>query len=171
MDLPLPFEASFVAPASFDDLVERHHRMVYRTAWRLLGSAADAEDVSQDVFLKLHKRLGEFVAEENPQAWLYRVTVNLCFDQLRRRRPQLEVENLPLAAAGAGPDEVASARQQLDRLTLLLPKLAPGERAALVLREIEGLSTREAAQVLEVSEETVRTSIHRAKEKLRQWMS
>ncbi len=171
MDLLLPYEAGLDSPLRFDDLVARYERMVFRTAWRLLASAADAEDVSQEVFLKLHQRLGDFAAQENPQHWLYRVTVNQCLDHLRRRRPQVAVESLPLAATESGPDAQAETRQQLDRLAGLLLRLAPGERAALVLRDLEGLSTREAAQVLEVSEETVRTSIHRAKEKLRQWMS
>ncbi len=173
LDLTLSFESGMAASAapSFEDLVERHKRLVFRTAWRMMGSQADAEDIAQEVFLKLHARLGEFEKQEQPGAWLYRVTVNQCLDQIRRRRPEKDVEEIHLASQKRGPEEWLILEDRLARLARWIPRLAPGERAALVLRDLEGLSTREVGEILGVSEETVRTSIHRAKEKLRQWMS
>jgi RNA polymerase sigma-70 factor (ECF subfamily) len=154
---------------SLDDWIERHQKMVFRTAWRMLGSAADAEDVTQDVFLKAHARMGDLSGQENPAAWLYRVTVNQCLDLIRRRRPVEEWVEVP--ATEASPEKRAERQEALDRLARLLLRLPPQERAALILRDLEGLTSREAGQILGVSEETVRTAIFRAKEKLRQWMT
>lgn len=161
----VPLEAS--APLSFDDLVARHQAMVFRTAWRMLGSPADAEDVAQLVLLKLHGYRGEPSA-----AWIYRVTVNLCRDQIRKRRPQAEEGVLELLVAGTQtPEEQFEQAERRFRLALWIARLPERERACLVLRDLEGLNSREVAAILECSEETVRSAIHRAKEKLKQWMS
>jgi RNA polymerase sigma-70 factor, ECF subfamily len=170
-DAILSFEAGLALDGTprFDDLVARFQAMVYRTAWRMLGDAAEAEDVSQEVFLKLHARLGEFEAAENLSGWLYRVTVNQSLDRIRRRRPVEDAD--VLISAEASPESAAIRRQQLDRLARLLQRLSPQERAAIVLRDLEGVHSREVAAILNVSEETVRSAIFRAKEKLRQWMN
>ncbi|MDX2268675.1 MAG: sigma-70 family RNA polymerase sigma factor [Bryobacter sp.] len=171
MDLSLELNLPLAAAAPFEDYIARYQQLVYRTAWRMLGAIGDAEDACQEVFLKLHSRLGDFEKAPNPSAWLYRVTVNHCLDVLRKRRPQAEGGNFEVLAAGDNPEQEAALEQQKQRLARLLLRLPVGERSALVLRDLEGLSTREVAAILEVSEETVRTAIHRAKEKLRQWMS
>ncbi len=170
-DAILSFEAGIALSgrSHFDDLVAKYQNMVYRTAWRMLGDAAEAEDVSQEVFLKLHGRLGEFEAASNPSGWLYRVTVNQALDRIRRRRP-VETPEL-LISETASPETSAMRRQELDRLARLLQRLSPQERAALVLRDLEGVNSREVAAILSVTEETVRSAIFRAKEKLRQWMN
>lgn len=170
-DLTLTLESTMViaGKSSFDDLIAQYQTMVYRTAWRMLGNATDAEDVSQEVFLKLHSRLAEFQQQPNPSGWLYRVTVNQSLDRIRRRRPQTEPEDL--VSPAISPEASAIRQEQLDRLARLLQRLSPQERAALVLRDLEGLSGRQVAEILQVSEETVRTAIFRAKEKLRQWMN
>jgi RNA polymerase sigma-70 factor (ECF subfamily) len=171
MDLPLELEYPLTATIPFDDYVAQYQRLVYRTAWRMLGSSADAEDASQEVFLKLHARLSEFEKNANQSAWLYRVTVNHCLDVIRKRKPHVDATAFEILPAGDSPEHSAHWEQQKQRLARLLQRLPEGERSALVLRDLEGLSTREVAAILEISEETVRTAIHRAKEKLRQWMS
>jgi RNA polymerase sigma-70 factor (ECF subfamily) len=158
-----------VGQSNFDDLIAKYQTMVYRTAWRMLGDAAEAEDISQEVFLKLHSRLSEFEQQPNPSGWLYRVTVNQALDRIRRRRPTEEPEHL--VSQAESPESSAIKQQQLDKLARLLQRLSPQERAALVLRDLEGLSGREVAEILNVTEETVRSAIFRAKEKLRQWMN
>lgn len=160
---------ALVGKSNFDDLIAKYQTMVYRTAWRMLGDSAEAEDISQEVFLKLHSRLAEFEQQTNPSGWLYRVTVNQSLDRIRRRKPQSEPEDL--ASNAISPEASAIRQQQLDRLARLLQRLAPQERAALILRDLEGLNSREVGEIMNVSEETVRSAIFRAKEKLRQWMS
>lgn len=170
-EITLTLESGFalVGKSHFDDLIAKYQTMVYRTAWRMLGDSAEAEDISQEVFLKLHSRLAEFEQQPNPSGWLYRVTVNQSLDRIRRRKPQSEPEDL--VSNAISPEASAIRQQQLDRLASLLQRLSPQERAALVLRDLEGLNGREVGEILNVSEETVRSAIFRAKEKLRQWMS
>jgi RNA polymerase sigma-70 factor, ECF subfamily len=169
LDFAAPFELTLDAstPLRLDDWVERHKLMVFRTAWRMLGSAADAEDIAQEVFLRVHSQSGEVTA-----AWIYRVTVNLCLDHIRKRKPQADSTELSqLAAPQSNPEQVLDNQAKQAQLARLIARLPERERACLVLRDLEGMNSREVAAILDCTEETVRTSIHRAKGKLRQWMS
>ena len=152
--------------AAFDQLMLRYQRQVVSTALRLLGNIDDAKDVAQEVFLRLYKNRHQ-VEQLEPGAWLYRVTVNACFD-LRRKRVEM-----PLAD-GVEPEPskpVAEEAMDLDRrrevMKRALRRLPDRERAAVVLREVEGLSTAEVAAALGVNEVTVRSQISTAKSKLR----
>jgi RNA polymerase sigma-70 factor (ECF subfamily) len=134
---------------SFETLLLAQERKVLRTAWRILGSLEDAQDVAQEVFLKLHRhwrRLDPVTLE----GWLYRTTVNT--------EP----------AMPPGEDLERDERRRL--VAEGLKALPERERAALVLREIEGLSTAETAAVLGVAEVTVRSQISMAKARLKRWL-
>jgi len=157
--------------AAFDQLMRRHERMVLVTALRLLGSLHDAQDASQEVFLKLYRNLAKVEASGNLPGWLYRVTVNACHD-LRRRRPA----SVPMQEAGELPsraDDPAeqSAREERRRvLELSLRMLPEKERAALVLRDLEGLTTGEVARALGSSEATVRSQVSKARVKVKEFV-
>ena len=153
--------------ALFERLVRMHERMVLGVAYRLLGRMEDAQDAAQEVFLKLlqkHKQI-----DGDPKPWLYRVTVNVCNDWYRKR------------IVVAEPDERA-ADPSADALTLItleerkrllvegLQTLGERERAAVVLRDIEGLSTSEVAKILGVEEVTVRSQICIARVKLAKYV-
>jgi RNA polymerase sigma-70 factor, ECF subfamily len=171
LTLPLEFATAGTNVDVFRQHMERYQRLVFRTAWRMLGRREEAEDVAQEVFLKLHQQLGRLPEGVELASWLYRVTVNQCLDQVRRRRRLASEEVLAGVASGERtPEERAENSEQVARLARWIPRLPEGERAALVLRELEGLPTKEVGAILGVSEETVRTSVHRAKEKLRLWM-
>jgi len=160
----LTLEAS--TPVQLDDLIERHKAMVFRTAWRILGEKSDAEDVTQEVFLRLYK-----TKEEPTAPWIYRIKVNLCLDQIRKRKPQAGESTLEaLATPQRNPEQQLDLEQKRQRLARLIARLPERERACIVLRDLEGLNSREVAEILDCTEATVRTSIHRAKEKLKQWM-
>jgi RNA polymerase sigma-70 factor (ECF subfamily) len=162
---------------AFEELVGRHERCVYGTAWRLLGHLEDARDAAQEVFLRLYRSLARIDPGRPLQPWLYRVTVNVCRDLGRERRRRsrwspssveelrgergLEPED-PLA----GPERRAEAAQETRRMLELLEELPDKERTALVLRDLEGLSTAEVAECLGSSPVTVRTQISRARLKL-----
>src|SRR5580700_10784337 len=139
-----------------------HERMVVSTAYRLLGRMDDARDAAQEVFLRLFKHLDRI--QGDPKPWLYRVTVNVCNDHLRRR-----VLVMPPDERQADPSPDVSRTLELhDRKRLLMEGLATlstRERAALVLRDIEGLSTREVATILDIEEVTVRSQISVARVK------
>jgi len=154
--------------AAFEDLLRANEKRVLRTAWRLLGSLEDAKDASQEVFLKLHKHF-ERLEPATVDAWIYRTTVNVCMDQHRRRRPEGDLEFDPPAPAtqqtGMEEDE---RKRRLERAIRRLPEK---ERAALVLREIEGLETAKVAEILGVTDATVRSQVASAKTKLKEWLA
>ncbi|MBS1828414.1 MAG: RNA polymerase sigma factor [Acidobacteria bacterium] len=154
--------------SAFDEVVRRRETQVLRTAYRILGNWADAEDVAQEVFVRLHRHGLDFAAEAALGSWLYRVTVNLCFDRTRRAKP---AEPLTEHRDGSVNAEASVLREeQKQRLMTALARLPEKERAAVVLREIEGLETAEVAEILGSSEVTVRSQISRALDRLRGWM-
>jgi RNA polymerase sigma-70 factor, ECF subfamily len=155
------------AEQAFEDLVEAHRALVLRTAYRLLGRLEDAQDAAQEVFLRLFRQFRKI--EGDPKAWLYRVTINVCRDHYRRRKHVVE---LPANFRDSALDpEGALALDQRKRLLMEgLQTLPERERAAVVLRDIEGLSTAQAAAILGVEEATVRSQISSARVKLARYV-
>ena len=154
--------------AAFELLMRQYERLVLVTALRLLGSMADAQDVSQEVFLKLYRNLGKVQSASGVTAWLYRVTVNACHDVRRKRRPEDPVEYAgQLAAGGADPQQAATEDERRRVLEMSLKMLSEKERTALVLRDLEGLSTEEVARILGSSEATVRSQVSKARVKVK----
>ncbi|MEO8129998.1 MAG: RNA polymerase sigma factor [Bryobacteraceae bacterium] len=162
-------DLSRVRNDSFDQVVAEWQVRILRTAYRITGNWADAEDVAQEAFVRLHRHGLGFPNEAALNGWLYRVTVNLCLDHRRARRP---AEELPEVRSLADSAEAAAIReQQKQRLLAALTRLAPKERAAIVLREMEGLSTAEVAEVLGSTEGNVRSQISKAMGRLREIMN
>jgi RNA polymerase sigma-70 factor (ECF subfamily) len=156
------------ATDDFERLMRRYEQLVFVTALRLTGSVEDARDISQEVFLKLYRNLGRVEVSRAISSWLYRVTVNACHDLRRRHRPEQPVEDAgSLAAGGADPQQALSEAERRRVLELSLRMLPEKERAALVLRDLEGLSTGEVARVLGSSEATVRSQISKARIKVK----
>src|SRR5580692_8341702 len=156
---------------AFDLLMRQHERLVLATALRLTGNLEDAQDISQEVFLRLYKNLGKVQAANALPAWLYRVTVNACHD-LRRRKPASEPESSAgdLVAGGMDPQTSLTQAERRRVLEMSLRILPEKERAALVLRDLEGLSTEEVARALGSSEATVRSQISKARVKMRDYV-
>jgi RNA polymerase sigma-70 factor (ECF subfamily) len=156
-----------IALAFFDRLVRLHERMVLGVAYRLLGRMEDAQDAAQEVFLKLFQKSGQI--EGDPKPWLYRVTVNVCNDRYRKRIVVAEPNE---QAADPSADALAAITLE-ERKRLLkegLETLGERERTAIVLRDIEGLSTKEVAKILGVEEVTVRSQISVARVKLAKYV-
>jgi RNA polymerase sigma-70 factor (ECF subfamily) len=147
---------------AFEQLLKRHERMVLLTAFRLLGRWEDAEDAAQEVFVRLHKYVHRFDEAREFAPWLYRVTVNVCRD-LARKRVRHEELDAGRADPGRGPENLAGSAEQRRILEAALAGLSERQRAALVLRDLEGLTTREVAQVLKTSEATVRSHLSAAR--------
>jgi RNA polymerase sigma-70 factor (ECF subfamily) len=157
--------------AAFEMLMRRHERLVLATALRLLGCMEDAQDASQEVFLRLYRNLGKVTATENLPGWLYRVTVNICHD-FRRRHPEvaLSTEDFDFASPDADPQQAATEGERRRVLEMSLRLLSEKERAALVLRDLEGLPTEEVAAILGTSQATVRSQIFKARIKMRDFV-
>lgn len=152
---------------AFASLVRRHQRMIYALAYRMTGSAADAEDVTQETFIRAHAQLGTFRAQARFSSWLYRIAVNHCLNWRQRagRREQLHHSWQALRAEPASRDHTHTQKVQAALL-----KLKPKQRAAIVLTIYDGLSHAEAARALGCSETTVSWRLFAARAKLRRWL-
>ena len=160
---------------AFEHLMRLFDSRVFRVSRRLLANDQDAQDAVQEVFLRVHRHLGRFNESANFGNWLYRITVNVCRDLHRKRGARaVPLEHLSITArepAVPEPDPLGQTlrAEELRFLTAALRRLPDKERAALVLRDLEGLSTKDVASVLRSSETTVRSQISSARGKLKKW--
>lgn len=157
-------------PPTWDDVVRQHADRVYRLAFRLTGDAHDAEDLTQETFIRVFRSLSTFTPGTF-EGWLHRITTNLFLDMVRRRG-RLRMEGLPedtdrLPGGGPDPEQVFSDTRLDPDLQSALDALAPEFRAAVVLCDVEGLSYEEIAATLGVKLGTVRSRIHRGRQALR----
>jgi RNA polymerase sigma-70 factor (ECF subfamily) len=146
---------------AFETLVHRHQAAVYRVALRMLGSKADAQDATQETFVRAWRGLKRFRRESAVSTWLYRIVTRHCLDLIAARRPTeaLQIE----LAAGVDPADTAEQRERLRAVTRAIAGLPDEQRAALVLREFEGLSYDQVADVLNTSVPAIKGRIHRAR--------
>lgn len=158
---------------AFGDLVRIKRELVVRAAYQITGDMDDALDVAQGVFLKLWQGLESFDPRRRFDTWLYRITVNAAIDMLRSQGPKGFIQPMQPDAPdpAAGGEREAGAAVDLARLQRaflrLAAQLAPKQRAAFVLREIEGLPTAEVARVMGVAESTVRNHLLQARRLLK----
>jgi RNA polymerase sigma-70 factor (ECF subfamily) len=159
------------APPSWEDIVREHSARVYRLAYRLTGNPHDAEDLTQDVFVRVFRSLDRF-QPGTFEGWLHRITTNLFLDGARRRQ-KIRFDGLAdgsadrLASAWPTPSEQLADADLDHDVAAALAALSPEFRAAVVLCDIEGLSYEEIASVLDVKIGTVRSRIHRGRAQLR----
>jgi RNA polymerase sigma-70 factor, ECF subfamily len=176
-DVPLRHDvgveaAADVPPSKMDwaDVVAKYADVVYTMAYRLTGDDEEARDLAQDVLIRLHKGLAKY-REGNFEGWLYRTTVNAFRDRLRKRK-RLREDVLPEEPPGmktTGIVEEEVQRGELHRIVQRALVRLPAEyREAVVLRDLEGRSYDEIAQILGIPAGTVRSRIHRGREALRQ---
>ena len=162
---------------AFRELMERHQVTIFRTAFDMMGNRHDAEDVTQEVFLKVHRGLGRFRAESKMSTWLYRITINACHDHMSRRsfqttRPADHLERVnssaPLFHGGGDvtPDRSAESELIARHVEQALSMLSPRERSIFVLRHYHDLTMKEIAVVLRISEGTVKSMLFRALQRL-----
>jgi RNA polymerase sigma-70 factor (ECF subfamily) len=163
----MPWGRTDSRETEFERLLVAHERLVLRTALRMLARIEDAQDAAQEVFLRLHRHFGR-VEPATVEAWLYRTTVNVCYDALRRRRPEADFGFDP---PDPRPDALDDLEEAGKRRVVAegLKRLPPRERAAVVLCSIEGLGTAEAAKILGTSEGTVRSQLSMARGRLREY--
>jgi RNA polymerase sigma factor (sigma-70 family) len=160
------------APGTWEQIVTQHSPRVYRLAYRLTGNQHDAEDLTQETFIRVFRSLSSYTPGTF-EGWMHRITTNLFLDQVRRRRrirmdPLGDDAERVEAAPGEGSPERGFEHANLDRdVQRALDALSPEFRAAVVLCDIEGLSYEEIAVTLGIKLGTVRSRIHRARAQLR----
>ncbi|HVZ34707.1 MAG TPA: sigma-70 family RNA polymerase sigma factor [Polyangiaceae bacterium] len=156
---------------AYRQLVERHLRGIHAFAYRMLGSRAEAEEVSQESFLRLWQEAGRFVARAKPSTWLYRVAHNLAIDRLRRRRERPDLEGIEQVAGTEGPAQSHDRRQLAAAVERALAELPERQRAAIGLVHYQGLSNAEAAEVLGVGVRALESLLARARRQLREGLA
>jgi RNA polymerase sigma-70 factor (ECF subfamily) len=157
--------------AAFEQLVLRHQRYAFNLAYRVLGDYAEAEDVTQEAFVRVWRGLSGFQGQARFTTWLYRIVHNLCLNRLPRlRRELLQTEPLEevLATPDPSPADLFDLREQLTFLHAQLDRLPEKYRLVLTLRYLQHLSYAEVAAALDVPMGTVKTHIHRARQLLRE---
>ena len=165
-----PVEDGWTAP-SWDDVVREHSARVYRLAYRLSGNAQDAEDLTQDTFIRVFRSLASYTPGTF-EGWLHRITTNLFLDMVRRRQ-RIRFDALPddterLAGTAPSPEQVYTDTHLDPQVQAALAALSPEFRVAVVLCDIEGLTYEEIAATLGIKLGTVRSRIHRGRVQLRE---
>ena len=159
--------------AAWETIVRLHWRKVFNIAYKFVGKHDLAEDLTQDVFLKLYKSLDTFDRRANFQTWLISVSRNLCIDHYRSVRKERETMNrdinpadLSPVAPGRSADAMLEQRDRVELLRIALNKLAPTLRTAVLLRDIQELTYQEIADQLKLPEGTVKSRINRGRTEL-----
>lgn len=162
---------------AFDQLMVAHQQKVMGLSWRMLGNHEDARDAAQETFLRVYKHLNKFDPAQDFAAWLYRIAVNVCRDLARKRgrgnptsfEAEREAGTLAEPVSPHNTEHRAMHAQERDILLRALAQLTEKERAAIVLRDLEGLPTEEVARMLGSTPTTVRSQISTARVKIKQF--
>ena len=189
VDEPVSDELTLVQAAksgdvsAFEELVRRYDRNVFRIAQHITQNREDAEDVVQDAFLKAYSNLAQFQGQSKFYTWLVRIAVNEALMKLRRRRPERTVsldeevktdeDSVPREVAdwSPNPEQQYSQAELREILSKTIQGLPPGFRTVFVLRDVEGLSTEETADALDLSIPAVKSRLLRARLQLRERLS
>lgn len=165
--------------AAFEELVSRYETKVFNLAMRFTRNQEDAEEVLQDVFTTIYRKIDGFQGKSAFSSWLYRIIVNAAFMKLRKRKQNtaLSIEDLPEAVKqlcfegdpqyDARSDAGAMTRELRDVMQLAINKLPEQYRAVFVLRDVDGLSNQEVGEILDLSVPAVKSRLHRSRLMLR----
>jgi RNA polymerase sigma-70 factor (ECF subfamily) len=160
--------------AAFEAIFQRYERQIYSFTYRMMGDADDAYDLTQDCFIKAYRNLEKTNGDLNVSAWLHRIASNACLDVLRRRKrirwlpwDNEKHENLLPSHTMDDPELTAVTTEIQHDVQIILNKMTPRNRLALLLREFEGLSTEEIGEVMGMSRSAVKSVLFRAREEFR----
>ena len=157
---------------AFQTLVERHRGLVYRVAYQFSGNHHDADDIAQEVFIKVYRSLGRFRQDAQFTSWLYRIAMNACVDHSRRRNPAEPSDDGDQLLQGSStsdpdPEVRAYAGEIGEAVQAAVARLPPRQRLIFVMRHFEDLKLNEIARALGLAEGTVKRQLHAAVHRLR----
>jgi RNA polymerase sigma-70 factor (ECF subfamily) len=159
----------------FDELYEQHATRLFNLAWRMCGTRADAEDLLQEIFLLVYRKLPDFRGESAIGTWLYRLAMNRCLDHLKSRQTRAGLATSPLDddKMPGEPGRQSSGGQDIKRIDLerAIARLPEGARAAFLLHDVEGFQHQEIAAILGISEGTSKSQVHKARLRLRELLT
>ncbi|MBA2692443.1 MAG: sigma-70 family RNA polymerase sigma factor [Rubrobacter sp.] len=155
--------------AAFSELVARHEDVVYRVCYRVLGSREDAEDAAQEAFVRAYRKLDSFEGRSSFKTWMVRLSMNVSLNERSKRKGTLP--EAPMPAPAPDPERELLSSEAAARVHGALQKIQPNYRAAITLRDLEGLSYKEIGESLDIAEGTARVWAHRGRTKLREVLS
>lgn len=166
---------------AFAEMVDKYKNKVYVICFRMVGNKQEAEDLSQETFLRAYRYIEQYDMERKFSTWLFRIATNLSIDALRRRKPGVSLDaELPgtegLALEAILPDNQASPDEKMVQNELEtavqkeIQRLPEKYRTAIVLKYLEDLSLKEISEIMEIPVATVKTRIHRGREQLRKYL-
>jgi len=159
---------------AFEQIFRRYQKRVYNVAYRMTGNRETAEDMTQEVFLRLFQKIHKFKGKSSFSTWLYRLTVNLCLDHLRKRNahPTESLEDIDEKALiyEKTPEDDVILRERREAIQRIIGSLPGKMRAIIILREIEGLSYKEIAEAMSCSMGRVKSLLHEARMELKRRM-
>jgi len=162
--------------SAFESLMELHEGRIYAIALRMCGNREDAQDCAQEAMLRIYHALDRFKGQSSFATWVYRITMNSCLDELRKRKVRaaasldamLETGWSPAAGEGGLPEVQALRGEQRDIIRAAITSLPEDMRAVIVLRDIQGFSYEQIADMLDANIGTIKSRISRGREKLRE---
>ena len=159
----------------FDAIVENHSNFVYNVAYRVMGSPQEAEDVAQDAFLSAYRAYDRFRGQSHVTTWLYRITMNAALMRLRKTKKartltHTGIDEVEVVDWTKNPHKDALDSELGDKLREGIDLLEPDLRASLVLRDVQGLSNAEAAEVLDITVSALKSRLHRARMIVRRYL-
>ena len=156
--------------AAFEQLFHRHQDRIYSVASKMMNNQEDAMDLTQEIFLRAYQKIGKFNFSSAFSTWLYKLATNLCIDELRKRKRSANttpLEEAVLEADSDTPEEHAIERDRQRQVWDAINSLKEKERAIIILKDIEGLSYKEIAEVFKCSLGRVKSRLHEARQNLR----
>lgn len=156
--------------SAFAAIVDRYKRQIYSITYSMTRNHADADDLSQDTFIKAYENLRKFKLGTNFRSWLCRIATNSCIDYLRRKKRSSEdglddqAELLP--DQNPGPQENLESSELMENITAAVDSLPKDQRTVVIMREMQGFGLKEIAKIMKCSESTVRWRLHYARKKL-----
>lgn len=161
--------------AAFTEIINAYRKRILATVYRTIGRSDDVEDVGQEVFVRLYESLRQLRSPQVFEPWLYRLTVNACYDYFRRKRRQVEVpmadiseeQAIAIDAVLSGKHSVEESQRESARelLEAVLNRVSPEDRILLVLKEIQGLSLKELSAVYRVNTNALKVRLFRARKR------
>ena len=154
---------------AFSDLVRRHQRVVYRSCYRVLGNREDAKDASQEAFIRAYRKLNTFRGDSAFKTWMLRIAMNVSLNERSRRElPRADVDLAEAVPGLETPEAELTKSEAAAQIHEALRLVQSDHRAAVVLRDLEGLTYRETAESLGVAEGTAKSWVHRGRARLKE---
>ena len=163
---------------AFEELMQSHESRIYAIALRMMGNREDAQDCAQEAMVRIYRAMGSFKGQSALATWIYRITMNTCLDELRRRKARKVTSLDSLVDNGWSPTDTGDTPEEhglhvekQNSLNQAIQSLPDDMRAAIILRDVKGYSYDEIASILDANVGTIKSRISRGREKLREILS